>query len=57
MPSRIFYDGLNLGLTQGTGIATYTRLLTRIARERGDAVGVVYSTRYTPAADPRLRDR
>lgn len=56
MPSRIFYDGLNLGLAQGTGIATYARMLTRIAHELGHEVGVVYSTRYTPAADPRLRE-
>jgi glycosyltransferase involved in cell wall biosynthesis len=53
---RIFYDGLNLGLSQGTGIATYTRLLTRIVHDLGHEVGVVYSTRFTPAADPKLRE-
>jgi glycosyltransferase involved in cell wall biosynthesis len=56
MSPRIFYDGLNLGLTHGTGIATYTRLLTRIAHDLGYEVGVVYSTRFTPAAEPALRE-
>ena len=31
MSRRIFYDGLNLSLEHGTGIATYTRMLARIA--------------------------
>src|SRR5579863_7878551 len=56
MPRRIFYDGLNLSLAHGTGIATYTRLLTRVAHDLGYEVGIVYSTPYTPARDPRLRE-
>jgi glycosyltransferase involved in cell wall biosynthesis len=53
---RIVFDGLNLSLTQGTGIATYTRILTRIAHDLGHEVGVVYSSRFTPPKDPALRE-
>lgn len=53
---RIVFDGLNLALPQGTGIATYTRMLTRVAGRLGYNVGVVYSTPFTPAADPALRE-
>jgi glycosyltransferase involved in cell wall biosynthesis len=56
MSSRIIFDGLNLALAQGTGIATYTRLLTRAARDLGHEVGVVYSTRHAPPRNPRLRE-
>ena len=53
---RIFFDGLNLGLGQGTGIATYTRLLASLVRGLGYRVGVVYSTPRTPPRDPLLRE-
>jgi glycosyltransferase involved in cell wall biosynthesis len=53
---RIFFDGLNLGLGQGTGIATYTRMLAGTAHDLGYAVGVVYSTAGTPPRDPLLRE-
>ena len=56
MPHRIIFDGLNLSLAQGTGIATYTRMLTRVARDLGHDVGVVYSTPFTPPADALLRE-
>ena len=56
MSQRIFFDGLNLSLSRGTGIATYTRILTRAAHELGHEVGVVYSTPFTPAKDPLLRE-
>jgi glycosyltransferase involved in cell wall biosynthesis len=45
---KIIYDGLNLALTQGTGIATYTRVLAHVTREIGYEVGVVYSSPQTP---------
>jgi len=32
---RIYFDGLNLSLERGTGIATYTRLLANLVRELG----------------------
>src|SRR5438128_5639780 len=53
---RIVFDGLNLSLKRGTGIATYTRVLTRVARDIGYEVGIIYSTPFTPAADPLLRE-
>ena len=48
---RIIYDGLNLALRQGTGITTYTRNLTRVARKIGYEVGVVFGTSFTPKRD------
>jgi glycosyltransferase involved in cell wall biosynthesis len=56
MSRRIFYDGLNLSLEHGTGIATYTRTLARIARELGYEVGGVYSSPHRPAKNPLLRE-
>ena len=56
MSRRIFYDGLNLSLEHGTGIATYTRMLARIARELGYEVGAVYSSPHRPAKNPLLRE-
>src|SRR6516225_3057808 len=55
-PQRIIFDGLNLGLPRGTGIATYTRMLTRAAHDLGHEVGVLYSTPFTPAKDRLLRE-
>ncbi|HTV87898.1 MAG TPA: glycosyltransferase family 1 protein [Stellaceae bacterium] len=56
MSRRIYFDGLNLSLEHGTGIATYTRLLARLVREIGYGVGVVYSSPNRPAANPLLRE-
>ncbi|HJU15578.1 MAG TPA: glycosyltransferase family 1 protein [Stellaceae bacterium] len=56
MTLRIVFDGLNLALSQGTGIATYTRILTRIARDLGHEVGIVYSTPFTPPKNALLRE-
>jgi glycosyltransferase involved in cell wall biosynthesis len=56
MPQSIIFDGLNLSLMQGTGIATYTRMLTHAAHDLGYEVGVVYSTPFTPAKNPLLRE-
>jgi glycosyltransferase involved in cell wall biosynthesis len=53
---RIVFDGLNLSLRKGTGIATYARILTRLAREFGYDIGIVYSTPFTVAAEPLLRE-
>ena len=52
----IIYDGLNLALAQGTGIATYTRILTHMSQGLGYDVGVVFQTPFTPPQDPMLRD-
>src|SRR5208337_592685 len=56
MPHRIVFDGLNLSLAQGTGIATYTRMLTHIARDLGNEVGIVYSSPQTPPKGSLLRE-
>src|SRR5437660_9202402 len=53
---RIVFDGLNRSLKRGTGIATYTRVLTRVAHDIGYEVGVLYGTPFTPATDPLLRE-
>ena len=56
MSRRIYFDGLNLSLEFGTGIATYTRMLARVMRELGNEIGVVYSSPHEPAKDPLLRE-
>jgi glycosyltransferase involved in cell wall biosynthesis len=56
MSRRIYFDGLNLSLERGTGIATYTRLLAGIARDLGHEIGVVYSSRNRPSKNPLLRE-
>jgi glycosyltransferase involved in cell wall biosynthesis len=56
MSRRIYFDGLNLSLEHGTGIATYTRMLTRIARDLGCEVGVVYSSPQRPAKHLVMRE-
>ena len=49
MPSdrkpRIFIDGYNLSLEQGTGVATYARNLSFSLRDLGAEVGVLYGTK------------
>ncbi len=56
MSRRIYFDGLNLSLERGTGIATYTRKLAQIVRDLGFEVGVVYSSPRRPARNPRRRE-
>jgi glycosyltransferase involved in cell wall biosynthesis len=56
MSRRIYFDGLNLSLERGTGIATYTRMLAALARDLGHEVGVVYSSPHRPAKNPLLRE-
>lgn len=53
---RIYFDGLNLSLERGTGIATYTKLLANLVHELGNEVGVVYSSPQRPAKNPLLRE-
>jgi len=53
---RIYFDGLNLSLERGTGIATYTRMLAGVARDLGYEIGVVYSSPHRPAKNPLLRE-
>jgi glycosyltransferase involved in cell wall biosynthesis len=56
MPHSIIFDGLNLSLAKGTGIATYTRMLTYVAHELGHEVGILYSTPFSPSKNPLLRE-
>ena len=56
MPHRIIYDGLNLALEEGTGVATYARMLTQVARDLGHKVGVIYGSPQTPSKNPVLRE-
>jgi glycosyltransferase involved in cell wall biosynthesis len=56
MPQRIIFDGLNLALEEGTGVATYARMLTRVARDLGHQVGVVYGSPQAPSRNPLLRE-
>jgi glycosyltransferase involved in cell wall biosynthesis len=55
-PRRIVYDGLNLSLAEGTGVATYTRMLAQVVRELGHEVGVVYGSPQAPPRDSLLRE-
>ena len=57
MSQRIYFDGLNLSLERGTGIATYTRMLAGVARDLGYEIGVVYSSSFTigPGFDWRAK--
>jgi glycosyltransferase involved in cell wall biosynthesis len=43
MPKRIVFDGMNLDLKRGTGVATYTRALANLTREMGHSTGILYS--------------
>jgi glycosyltransferase involved in cell wall biosynthesis len=56
MTHRIIYDGLNLALEEGTGVATYARMLTQVARDIGYRVGVVYGSPQAPSRNPMLRE-
>ena len=56
MSRRIYFDGLNLSLEHGTGIATYTRVLANVVRDLDYQVGVVYSSPQRPAKNPLLRE-
>jgi len=56
MTHRIIFDGLNLALEEGTGVATYARMLAQVARDLGHEVGVVYGSPQTPSGNPVLRE-
>ena len=56
MSRRTYFDGLNLALPRGTGIATYTRLLAGIVHDLGYEIGIVYSSPGRPPKNPLLRE-
>jgi glycosyltransferase involved in cell wall biosynthesis len=53
---RLFIDGYNLALDQGTGVATYARNLSFALGWLGFEVGVLYGTRPTQSAEPLIRE-
>ena len=54
--SHIIFDGFNLALEEGTGVATYARVLTKVARELGHKVGIIYGSPQAPSRNPVLRE-
>ncbi|MFB9948275.1 glycosyltransferase family 4 protein [Rhizobium puerariae] len=56
MSRTILYDGLNLSLKKGTGVATYARSLLTTARALGYHTGVVYGIQSNIPRDPMLRE-
>ncbi len=56
MSRRIYFDGLNLSLERGTGIATYTRTLAQVVRDLGHEIGIVYGSPTRPAKNPLMRE-
>lgn len=54
---RIYIDGFNLSLEQGTGVATYARNLSFALRDLGAEVGVLYGTaRSTVSTSALVRE-
>jgi len=53
---RVFLDGYNLALDQGTGVATYARNLSFAMQRLGCEVGVLYGTRAAPSVNPLIRE-
>ncbi len=52
----ILYDGLNLSLQKGTGVATYTRGLIQTVRSLGYQTGIVHSVQSKLPRNPALRE-
>lgn len=53
----ILIDGFNLGLEKGTGIATYGRNLSRVCRDSGDRVDILYGMYWCrPSRSQLLRE-
>ncbi len=53
---RVFLDGYNLALDQGTGVATYARNLSFAMGRLGFRTGVLYGTRAAPSRHPLIRE-
>jgi glycosyltransferase involved in cell wall biosynthesis len=56
MSKRIFFDGLNLALRTGTGVATYTKVLAHLTKDMGYENGVLHSTPLGLPKDPLARE-
>lgn len=55
-PARIFVDGYNLTLEQGTGVATYARNLAQALHSLNHEVGILYGRRAGASKDPLARE-
>lgn len=55
-PVRIGIDGFNLAMPQGTGIATYARVLSRCLSDLGHPVDVLYGLPMSPNASAMMRE-
>ncbi len=53
---RVFIDGYNLALEEGTGVATYARNLSYALGAMGCTTGVLYGTRASHSAVPLLQE-
>ncbi|WP_428484552.1 glycosyltransferase family 4 protein [Rhodopila sp.] len=53
---RIGIDGFNLAMAQGTGIATYARVLSRCLTQLGHPVDVLYGLPMSANASPIMRE-
>lgn len=56
MVKTVLYDGLNISLKKGTGIATYVRSLIQTAQNIGVTTGVVHSIQGNLPKAPLLRE-
>lgn len=56
MTKTVVFDGLNLALRRGTGVATYTRVLAGLARSLGHRTAILYSRRSRPPRDALERE-
>jgi glycosyltransferase involved in cell wall biosynthesis len=56
MSKQIFYDGLNLSLDRGTGVATYARSTTFTAHDIGLKVGILHGTPARPSRNELFRE-
>lgn len=53
---RVAIDGYNLGLDKGTGVATYGKNLSRVAKSIGCEVGVLYGRKSVKNKNPLLKE-
>ncbi len=52
----VCFDGLNLGLKRGTGVATYSRVLANLTRQSGHKTGILYALGHRLARRPLERE-
>lgn len=52
MAKTVYFDGMNLGILKGTGVATYTRVLANMVQAMGHRTGVLYGQNRTLPRKP-----